>query len=154
MKNILIVGCGLIGSSILRALYHKKIFKNIFVLEKSTKNISILKKLKIKCKIINNLENLSINFDFIIFCTPMSQYSNIIFKINKLINNKTLVTDVGSTKEQSYKQVKKIIKKNTIWIPSHPITGSEVSGPKYGDKNLFCSSVHVCRPDVCLVTRP
>ncbi len=137
MKNILIVGCGLIGSSILRALYHKKIFKNIFVLEKSTKNISILKKLKIKCKIINNLENLSINFDFIIFCTPMSQYSNIIFKINKLINNKTLVTDVGSTKEQSYKQVKKIIKKNTIWIPSHPITGSEVSGPKYGDKNLF-----------------
>ena len=137
MKNILIVGCGLIGSSILRALHHKKIFKNIFVLEKSTKNISILKKLKIKCKIINNLENLSINFDFIIFCTPMSQYSNIIFKINKLINNKTLVTDVGSTKEQSYKQVKKIIKKNTIWIPSHPITGSEVSGPKYGDKNLF-----------------
>ena len=137
MKNILIVGCGLIGSSILRALYHKKIFKNIFVLEKSIKNISILKKLKIKCKIINNLENLSINFDFIIFCTPMSQYSNIIFKINKLINNKTLVTDVGSTKEQSYKQVKKIIKKNTIWIPSHPITGSEVSGPKYGDKNLF-----------------
>ena len=135
MKNILIVGCGLIGSSILRALHHKKIFKNIFVLEKSTKNISILKKLKIKCKIINNLENLSINFDFIIFCTPMSQYSNIIFKINKLINNKTLVTDVGSTKEQSYKQVKKIIKKNTIWIPSHPITGSEVSGPKYGDKN-------------------
>ena len=137
MKNILIVGCGLISSSILRALHHKKIFKNIFVLEKSTKNISILKKLKIKCKIINNLENLSINFDFIIFCTPMSQYSNIIFKINKLINNKTLVTDVGSTKEQSYKQVKKIIKKNTIWIPSHPITGSEVSGPKYGDKNLF-----------------
>ena len=137
MKNILIVGCGLIGSSILRALHHKKIFKNIFVLEKSKKNISILKKLKIKCKIINNLENLSINFDFIIFCTPMSQYSNIIFKINKLINNKTLVTDVGSTKEQSYKQVKKIIKKNTIWIPSHPITGSEVSGPKYGDKNLF-----------------
>ena len=39
MKNILIVGCGLIGSSVLRAVYHKKIFKNIFVYEKSKQNI-------------------------------------------------------------------------------------------------------------------
>ena len=47
MKNILIVGCGLIGSSILRAVNKKKLFKNIFVLEKSKKNITI-KKIKIK----------------------------------------------------------------------------------------------------------
>ena len=37
MKNILIVGCGLIGSSILRAVSQKRLFKNIFVLEKSKK---------------------------------------------------------------------------------------------------------------------
>ena len=48
MSNILIVGCGLIGSSILRAVNNKKIFKNILILEKSKKNISIIKKLKIK----------------------------------------------------------------------------------------------------------
>ena len=137
MKNILIVGCGLIGSSGLRAVYQKKLFKNIFVLEKSKKNISILKKLKIKCKIVNNLKNVSTDLDFVIFCTPMSQYMSIVLKINKLINNKTIVTDVGSTKEKTFKQVKKILKKNTTWIPSHPITGSEVSGPRYGDKNLF-----------------
>ena len=137
MKNILIVGCGLIGSSVLRAVYQKKLFKNIFVLEKSKKNISILKKLKIKCKIVNNLKNVSTDLDFVIFCTPMSQYMSIVLKINKLINNKTIVTDVGSTKEKTFKQVKKILKKNTTWIPSHPITGSEVSGPRYGDKNLF-----------------
>ena len=108
MKNILIVGCGLIGSSVLRAVYQKKLFKNIFVLEKSKKNISILKKLKIKCKIVNNLKNVSTDLDFVIFCTPMSQYMSIVLKINKLINNKTIVTDVGSTKEKSFKQVKKI----------------------------------------------
>ena len=137
MKNILIVGCGLIGSSILRAVCQKRLFKNIFVLEKSKKNISVLKKLKLKCKIINSLKNISNKFDLIIFCTPMSQYSNVILKINKLVNNKTIVTDVGSTKEQSFKNVKKILKKNTTWIPSHPITGSEVSGPKFGNKDLF-----------------
>ena len=137
MKNILIVGCGLIGSSVLRAVHHKKIFKNIFVYEKSKQNISIIKKLNIRCKIVQNIKNISINFDLIIFCIPMSQYSNVILKVNRLVTHKTIVTDVGSTKELSSRDVKKKLKKNTTWIPSHPVTGSEVSGPQYGDKNLF-----------------
>jgi len=137
MKNILIIGCGLIGSSILRAVLARKVSNNIYIYEKSKKNILIIKKLKIGCKVINKLKNISINFDLVIFCTPMSQYSNFISKINKFITNKTIITDVGSTKELSFKKVKQQLKKNITWIPSHPIAGSEVSGAEYGDKNLF-----------------
>ena len=137
MKNILVIGCGLIGSSVLRAVHAKKLSRNIYVYEKSKKNISVIKKLKFGCKIINKLDNVSNNFDLIILCTPMSQYKNVITKINKNILNNTIVTDVGSTKESSSKQVRKILNKNKIWIPSHPIAGSEVSGAEYGDKNLF-----------------
>ena len=137
MKNILIIGCGLIGSSILRAAHAKKVSKNIYVYEQSKKNISIIKKLRIRCKVINKLNNISINFDLVIFCTQMSQYPNIVPRINKFISNKTIVTDVGSTKELSFKLVKKKLKKNITWIPSHPIAGSEVSGAEHGDKNLF-----------------
>ena len=137
MKNILIIGCGLIGSSVLRAVHAHKGSKNIYIYEKSKKNISIIKKLKISCKVINKLKNISVNFDLVIFCTPMSQYSNFISKINKFITNKTIVTDVGSTKELSSKKVKKQLNNNITWIPSHPIAGSEVSGAEYGDKNLF-----------------
>ena len=137
MKNILRSGCGLIGSSILRAVRARKVSNNIYIYEKSKKNILIIKKLKIGCKVINKLKNISINFDLVIFCTPMSQYSNFISKINKFITNKTIITDVGSTKELSFKKVKKQLKKNITWIPSHPIAGSEVSGAEYGDKNLF-----------------
>ena len=137
MKNILIIGCGLIGSSILRAVHARKVSNNIYIYEKSKKNILIIKKLKIGCIVINKLKNISINFDLVIFCTPMSQYSNFISKINKFITNKTIITDVGSTKELSFKKVKKQLKKNITWIPSHPIAGSEVSGAEYGDKNLF-----------------
>ena len=139
MKNILIIGCGLIGSSILRAVHDRKVSNNIYIYEKSKKNVLIIKKLKIGCKVINELKNISINFDLVIFCTPMSQYSNFISKINKFITNKTIITDVGSTKELSSKKVKKQLKKNITWIPSHPIAGSEVSGAEYGDKNLFKS---------------
>jgi prephenate dehydrogenase/cyclohexadieny/prephenate dehydrogenase len=137
MKNILIIGCGLIGSSVLRAVYSRKLSKNIYIYEKSKKNVSIIKKLKIGFKIINKFNNINTNFDLVIFCTPMSQYSKIISKINKFLTNETIVTDVGSTKELSSKNVKKQLKKNTTWIPSHPIAGSEVSGAKYGEKNLF-----------------
>ena len=137
MKNILIIGCGLIGSSVLRAVHFKKLSKNIYIYEKSKKNVSIIKKLKIGCKVINKFNNVYINFDLVIFCTPMSQYSKIISKINKFLTNETIVTDVGSTKELSSKNVKKQLKKNITWIPSHPIAGSEVSGAKYGEKNLF-----------------
>jgi len=137
MKNILIIGCGLIGSSVLRAVHSQKISKNIYIYEKSKKNILLIKKLNIDCKIINKFKKVHISFDLVIFCTPMSQYSKIILKINKFLTNKTIVTDVGSTKELSTKNVKKQLKKNITWIPSHPIAGSEVSGAKYGDKNLF-----------------
>jgi prephenate dehydrogenase/cyclohexadieny/prephenate dehydrogenase len=137
MKNILIIGCGLIGSSVLRAVHSRKLSKNIYIYEKSKKNISIIKKLKIGCKEINKFNNIYINFDLVIFCTPMSQYSKIILKINKFLTKETIVTDVGSTKELSFKNVKEQLKKNTTWIPSHPIAGSEVSGAQYGEKNLF-----------------
>ena len=137
MKNILIIGCGLIGSSVLRAVHANRGSKNIYIYEKSKKNISIIKKLKISCKVINKLKNISVIFDLVIFCTPMSQYSNFISKINKFITNKTIVTDVGSTKELSSKKVKKQLNNNITWIPSHPIAGSEVSGAEHGDKNLF-----------------
>ena len=43
--KILIIGCGLIGSSILRASLSKKIAKKIFVYEISKKNISKIKKI-------------------------------------------------------------------------------------------------------------
>ena len=78
MKNILIIGCGLIGSSVLRAVYSRKLSKNIYIYEKSKKNILTVEKLKIGCKVINKLKNITINFDLVIFCTPMSQYSNFI----------------------------------------------------------------------------
>ena len=51
-KKVLIIGCGLIGSSILRAIHSKKLSKKIFVLEKSKKNISKIKKIKSNCKFI------------------------------------------------------------------------------------------------------
>ena len=48
INKLLIIGCGLIGSSVLKKVCKKKIAKKVFVYEKSNKNRKILKKLKLK----------------------------------------------------------------------------------------------------------
>ena len=136
-KNILIVGCGLIGSSILRASLNKKASKNFFVYEKSKKNIREIKKINKKIIILNKLDNKISDMDFVIIATPMSQYERVIPHLNKYLTKKSLITDVGSTKENISKLKKNSLSNSLDWIMSHPISGSEVSGPKYGSKSLF-----------------
>ena len=67
----------------------------------------------------------------------MSEYKNIILKINKFIPSKTLITDVGSSKTETSKIINKFLKKGIHWTQSHPIAGSEVSGPEHGKENMF-----------------
>ena len=137
MNNILIIGCGLLGSSLLRRIHKKKIAKKIFIYEKSKSNILKIKKLKLPGIVIDKLDKGVINSDLIIFCTPMSEYKNLILKINHLISSKTLITDIGSSKIETSKLIKKFLKKNIHWTQSHPIAGSEVSGPEHGKENMF-----------------
>ena len=137
MKNILIIGCGLLGSSLLRRISKKKIAKKIFVYERSKANVAKIKKLRLPGTIVKSLKDGVINSDLIIFCTPMSEYKNIILKINKDLTSKHIITDIGSSKKKSFEIIKKNLKKNIFWSSSHPITGSEVSGPEHGKQDLF-----------------
>jgi cyclohexadieny/prephenate dehydrogenase len=137
MKKILIIGCGLIGSSLLRSISNKKIAKKIFIYEKSKSNLLKIKKLKLPCEAISDFKKIIPNLDLIIFCTPLGEYEKIILKINKYLSPETIITDVGSSKEKSMELVKKKLKKGIFWTSSHPIAGSEVSGPEHGVKNLF-----------------
>ena len=136
-KKVLIIGCGLIGSSILRAIHSKKLSKKTFVLEKSKSNISKIKKIKSNCKFIKSINREISDVDLVVICTPMNQYKKIIEKLNKNLKVNCLITDVGSTKQNIIKLKNKILNKKLNWISSHPIAGSEVSGPEYGNKNLF-----------------
>ena len=137
MKNILIIGCGLLGSSLVRKISKKKISKKIFIYEKSRKNIEKIKKLKLKGTIVKKLKDVVPHTGFIIFCTPMSEYKKIILKINDYLSSDHIITDIGSAKLKSNEIIKKNLKKKIFWTSSHPIAGSEVSGPENGKEDLF-----------------
>ena len=136
-KNILIVGCGLIGSSILRGSINKKISKNVYVFEKLKKNISFIKKISKKIKFIDNLDYQVSKMDLIVLCTHMSEYKNITKQLQRYITSKNIIIDTGSTKRNVEKLIQKNKKLNTVFFLTHPIAGSEVSGPEFGNKNLF-----------------
>ena len=137
MKNILIIGCGLLGSSLVRKISKKKISKKIFIYEKSKKNIEKIKKLKLKGIIVKKLKDVVPHTGFIIFCTPMSEYKKIILKINDYLSSDHIITDIGSAKLKSNEIIRKNLKKKIFWTSSHPIAGSEVSGPENGKEDLF-----------------
>ena len=137
MKKILIIGCGLLGSSLLRQIQKKKIANKIYIYEKSKLNLTKIKRLKLPGKIVRKLEDGVKKSDLIILCTPMSEYKNLILKMNKFLSTKTIITDIGSSKLESSKIIKKYLRKDVFWTQSHPIAGSEVSGPEHGKHDIF-----------------
>ena len=116
-NNILIIGCGMIGSSILRGIISQKLCKKAYVHEKNIKYQNQIKKINKKIILIKKLDKKIKAMDLIVISTPMSEYQKIIIKLNKNLNNKTLITDVGSTRGNVAKLIIKKIELDNE--PSH-----------------------------------
>ena len=67
----------------------------------------------------------------------LSSYEEVILKIKDSLKNGAILTDVGSVKENIINLVEKNVPENVSWIPSHPIAGTEESGPESGFSELF-----------------
>jgi len=146
-NSALIIGMGLIGSSIARVIRQKKIASKIFAIDNNKSTINLTKKLEIVNEIFESLEDYSDQFDIIFICTPLSSYKNIFKKLNTFIKKPTLVTDVGSTKVSVINDFKSLVHNDKIsFLPAHPIAGLEKSGPQYGFAELFDNRYCIVTP--------
>lgn len=136
-NKITIIGLGLIGSSIARAIKKKHLCKNLVAHDKSKIVLKKIVKLKITKHIEPNLKKSVQDSDLVIICTPLGTYKNIVSVIKNNLKSTCILTDVGSAKIFVTNTVNKLINKNTIWIPAHPIAGTEQSGPEAGFADLF-----------------
>jgi len=137
-NSVLIIGVGLIGSSLARAIKEYDISKEVYGLDTNLENLKKCQDLKILTKGESDLKNFSEQFDLIIISSPLSTYKNIFQKLNTFILRDTLITDVGSTKVSVINDFKQNINNRYIkFIPSHPIAGLEKSGPDYGFAKIF-----------------
>jgi len=136
-KKICIIGCGLIGSSLARAIKKNNLAEKIV---SSNRSDAVNKKV-IELKIVNDssadTKKMVDGSDLVVIATPLSSYEDVISKIKNSLKNEVILTDVGSVKENIINLVEKNIPKNISWIPSHPIAGTEESGPEAGFSEIF-----------------
>ena len=136
-NKVTIIGLGLIGSSIARAIKKNNLCKILVAHDKSKIVLKKTLKLKITNYIEPNLKKSVENSDLVIICTPLGTYKNIVSVIKNYLKKTCILTDVGSAKIFVTNTVNKLINKNTIWIPAHPVAGTEESGPEAGFADLF-----------------
>jgi len=106
----------------------------------SNRSDSINKKV-IELKIVDDsssdTKKMTEGSDLIIIATPLSSYKDVILKIKDSLKEGSILTDVGSVKENVISLIEKNVPKNVSWISSHPIAGTEESGHEAGFSELF-----------------
>jgi cyclohexadieny/prephenate dehydrogenase len=135
--TISIIGCGLIGSSILRAIKSKNLAKEIKVFDQSKEVTTYLKKENICTNSYSDIRQCVVDSDLIIIATPLSSYKEIILSIKDSLKKNVILTDTGSVKKEVMKIIHNLNLTDVHWIPSHPIAGTEESGPKAGHAKMF-----------------
>ncbi len=135
-NKITVIGCGLIGSSILRAIEKKNISNEINAYDKSKEVSSYLSK-NFKFKICNDILDAVKNADLVIISSPLSSYKEILPKIKPNLKEGSILTDTGSAKKEINKIINDLNLSGISWIASHPIAGTEYSGPEAGFAELF-----------------
>jgi len=136
-KKICIIGCGLIGSSLARAIKKNNLAEKIVSSNRSDAANKKVIELKIVDDSSSDTKKMANGSDLVVIATPLSSYEDVISKIKNSLKNGAILTDVGSVKENIINLVEKNIPKNISWIPSHPIAGTEESGPEAGFSELF-----------------
>ena len=131
--NIGIIGLGLMGGSLAKAVKRYGISKKVYGFTNSEKNKKEIEELGLVDELVD-LETLKKVSDVIILSIPVdaiiSMFPNFLD-----INEKTTIIDMGSTKEYIVKNIPSKIRKN--FVAAHPMTGTEKNGPKAAIDNLY-----------------
>jgi prephenate dehydrogenase/cyclohexadieny/prephenate dehydrogenase len=135
-NKICVVGCGLIGSSLLRAIDNKKLAKEITAFDKS-KDVSTYLAKNFSFKIAKTIDEAVKDSDLVIISSPLSSYKEILLSMKPSLKKNVILTDTGSAKKEVNKIINNLNLDDVNWIASHPIAGTEFSGPEAGFAELF-----------------
>lgn len=140
MKNIYIIGVGLIGGSIAKDVKHLNPEISIYGIDTNESHLDEALDLKIidfKAKI----EDLQ-HADSVILSIPVDAAVKLLPKVLDLINDDALVMESGSTKVEICKAVENHPKRRNF-LATHPIAGTEFSGPSAALLGLFKNKTNI-----------
>ena len=137
-ETVLIIGGGLIGSSIARAARAKAQCSTIYIADTSEAACKIITKLGIADGVADGAaDHFAAQADLILLCTPSARLSTMAMAIMPSMKAGAVLTDVGSVKGHFVEALMGKVRGDIHFIPGHPIAGTENSGPESGFPELF-----------------
>ena len=138
INRLLIVGVGLIGGSVALALRRAGFVGSIIGLGRSQKNLITARNLGIIDGIALNLSSAVESADVVLLAVPVGSIRNILGTLKPFMNDKTVVTDVGSVKGKIVTDAREVLGECfSRFVPGHPVAGSEERGSESAYADLF-----------------
>lgn len=144
-KNVVIIGLGLIGSSLALTIRKAHSLVKITGIDSNQDSIVFAEKRGMIDNSAELSEKVLANADIIILCSPVKNMIAQLKEISQMkLKENVIITDVGSTK-------KKIVDAAnflgiTNFIGGHPMAGSHKSGVSAGDVDLFENAYYILTP--------
>ncbi len=147
IRQITIIGTGLIGGSLALALKKRKFAGRIIGCDRE----AALEKARGRGAIDEGFANPGDavrGSDVVVLATPVLAIIDLIDRLGPVLSSKTLLTDVGSTKSAIIERAQKVFGKpaSMRFLAGHPMAGKELSGVDFADADLFQNAVWFFTP--------
>ena len=138
INKITIIGVGLIGGSLAKAIKENNLAKVVFGFGRDLNRLEKAQKANVIDQFSTNLQDAINNSDIVIIATPVGSFQEILSEIKPFLTSKIVISDVGSTKTNIASIVSQTLGDySNYFIPAHPIAGKEKSGFEASEANLF-----------------
>ncbi len=135
--TVLIVGCGLIGSSLARAAKSLGVAKAVLVSDRDADVCETVTRLGFADAVDTDAAKLAGDADLVVLCVPPGAMGAAGAAIIPAMKKGAVLTDVGSVKGSVIDALTPHITPDVHLVPGHPIAGTENSGPEAGFASLF-----------------
>jgi len=145
-KQVSIVGFGLIGSSIARAMIEKNLSGSIVCVDRDKAVCDKVLALGLADDATTDVALGVSGSDLIILCVPVGAFASVADAMAESLDDGAIITDVGSVKESVIKALQPRLPRHVHLVPAHPIAGTEFSGPEHGFAELFINRWCILTP--------
>lgn len=137
-RQVTIIGIGLIGSSIARALRRAEAAEKIVAADLSQEACTVVRdELGIVDVATTDIAASVRGSDLVILCVPVGALASIAEAIGPALESGAIVTDTGSVKHAAIEAIAPHLPDHAHFVPGHPVAGTEQSGPRAGFAELF-----------------
>lgn len=145
-ETVAVVGVGLIGGSIGLALRKRGLAENVVGIGRRQASLRIARRAGAVTSTTIDLTKGVVDADLVVVCTPVGRIVEDVRQAAEHARKGTLITDVGSTKQMIVAALDEGLPRGCRFLGSHPVAGSEKSGPGSADAELFEGNVAIITP--------